>query len=329
MKNLLKKYFNSELSVTEFNSFSKYISNDKNKEEIFAEMYSLWIDQNSDTTVPIKENQALLDKIKLKIAVNKQTSQIKKIRLYSILYKIVALFIIALFVTNIYLFNKNTENNFSNNTQKISVPFGSTSRITLPDGSIVSVNSGSTISYNSDFINNRKINLDGEAYFEVVKSKKTFIVSTYLGDIEVKGTSFNVKAYEENGRFETTLVEGSVTIRNIDGTIEKTILPNEQAVCTSKKIKIQKVDVNLHTSWMSNILIFKEEPLNNLVLTLRRKYNVSFNFENEELLKIKFTGTIRNESISEVMSMISKTAQISCSFDKKKRIIVFKKINQK
>lgn len=225
----------------------------------------------------------------------------------------------------------------------IEAPFGSRARLTLADGTKVWLNAGSQLKYSSRFAqHNRKVILNGEAYFDVAKDEKNqFIVSTSQLDIKVFGTQFNVKAYSEENTIQTTLVEGSVTIerKGIGGRGERTVTlnPNETATFyisdkkdempakpvekedmqnkesrNSEKLEIlSNINPVVFTSWKDSKWIIDSDPLSGLAVKLERRYNVKIIIDKKELRDYKFSGTIKDETLEQVLNVIKLTAPIN------------------
>ena len=205
--------------------------------------------------------------------------------------------------------------------QKIITPFGAKTNIQLPDSSIVWLNSGSALSFPSHFGENRPVTLTGEAFFEVVKSKKPFIVSTGYGDVEVQGTSFNVKAFT-NENFQATLVSGSVKVKEKTTGNEVALRPGQQAAITGNKVNVKQVETELFTSWKDGKLIFKGEHFPSVAKWLERWYNVKIELaDDKRLSEISYTGTLEMESFSEVLQLLKVTAPVDYSYNKKTRTI--------
>ncbi len=197
-------------------------------------------------------------------------------------------------------------------------PKGSVSEMILPDGSVIFLNAGSRIKYSIDGKNGiREVFLTGEAWFEVAKNKnKPFVVHTPFYDVHVTGTQFNVKAYEADKEVTTTLEEGEVVIKATESykLAEDVILkPGEQVVLNkeSRELNIKIVNTNWYTSWKDNKLIFVNMNMKELVVLLERKYGVEIDVNNKEILKLHFDGTIKNESIIEIMEILKKTLPIN------------------
>jgi ferric-dicitrate binding protein FerR (iron transport regulator) len=204
-------------------------------------------------------------------------------------------------------------------TQSISTPYGGKTHFVLPDGSSVWLNSGSTFSYPSRFDGERIVELTGEAYFNVEKQKEPFKVKTKYGEVEVFGTEFNVKAYE-NETFLTTLESGAVVFTNIYGKQAK-LEPGTQVLFDNENFKLRRVETKLFTSWKDGKLIFRDEPLQNIISQLERWYNVEIELQDERIKNLKYNGTIEMETFSEVLELIKVTTPIKYSFDRKTRVL--------
>lgn len=196
-------------------------------------------------------------------------------------------------------------------------PRGSVSELQLPDGSNIFLNSGSKIKYSVEGNKRlREVFLEGEAWFDVGKNeKKPFVVHTPFYDVKVTGTQFNVKAYPEDHFITTTLESGEVIIKpSGDRFIFKEVLlkPGQQMVFDSnaKSIDIDQVSTSWFTSWKDNKLIFVNMSFKELITVLERKYGVDIEVENTQILDYHFDGTIKNETIFEILEIIKKTLPI-------------------
>lgn len=185
---------------------------------------------------------------------------------------------------------------------------GVRSEIILPDNSKVWLNAESTISHQKTFDDRKRIvHLKGEAFFDVKHNAgKPFIVKTGAVDITVLGTSFNVMAYEDNDRVETTLVKGAVSING------KKLRPGEQAVFykKSKKTTINMVNTDIYTSWREGKLMFDNQKLSTICKKLERWYDVDIAIDSNLQQNYRYTLTIRNETIDEVMRLLELTSPV-------------------
>lgn len=190
------------------------------------------------------------------------------------------------------------------------VPRGGEYMLILSDDTKVWLNSESVLRYPSYFAGNeRRVYIEGEAYFQVAKDASSpFIVESMGMDIRVTGTEFNVMAYKEKDRIETTLVEGSVVV-NAGGQVVA-MSPNMQAVFSKNNGRLitRNVRAELFSSWKNGIFEFDDLPLREIVEQLGRWYNVDFVFEDESLADTRFTGaTEKLKPITFILDLIKDT----------------------
>lgn len=161
---------------------------------------------------------------------------------------------------------------------QLCVPYGKRASLTLADGTSLWVNAGTTVIYPTTFPDNkREIYVDGEVYAEVQRDEnRPFLVKTDKLEIYVLGTSFNVSAYKEDALKRIVLVNGSVDIR-LNG-INTRLSPNQLYTYTGQGSSVETVNAEIYTSWREGIYIFKDEPIENILLQLARYYNVTMIF---------------------------------------------------
>jgi ferric-dicitrate binding protein FerR (iron transport regulator) len=241
-------------------------------------------------------------------------------RYYHLAAPLAAAFIVGFVIAALVFWNTQKTEKLAEVQQKISAPFGARAQFMLPDSSLVWLNSGSELLFPSHFEGKRPVHLTGEAYFEVKKGESPFVVSSVYGEVEVKGTSFNVKAYHDD-LFETTLVEGKVNVLAEKGE-EVALRPGYQAVYTKNGFEVEQVETGLYTSWTEGQLILRKEYLPKLAKRLERWYNVKIELDNDKRLEdIHYTASIEMESFSEVLNLLKVTASVDYTWDKKTRVI--------
>jgi len=193
----------------------------------------------------------------------------------------------------------------------IKIPYGKKFQLQLSDGTLVHLNSGTTLKYPVKFIagQNRQVFLDGEAYFDVAKDKKhPFIVNADQLNIRVLGTHFNVSNYPEDNVTDVVLVEGSVGMYNTNeefNSDKNTILkPGYKGTFNKENTKIftKPVITDIYTSWINGGLTFRNMSFKNIITKLERRYNVTIINKNEKLANEKFNASFSDESIEKVMS---------------------------
>jgi hypothetical protein len=213
---------------------------------------------------------------------------------------------------------------------ELTVPNGKKMKLVLSDGSIVHLNSGSSIRFPTYFINgkNRSVVLEGEAFFDVAKDKKhPFVVNANKLNIRVLGTKFNVSAFSEDQLVSTVLVEGSVSLsrKNVLNQVDSPVLlsPGNKATWnkSQKNIEIEKVDTTIYTAWMDGDIVFEHLPFKSIVKKLERHFNVTIINTNKKLDDEIFTATFDEESIEQIMNTFCKSYPMKYIINKNKIII--------
>lgn len=211
-------------------------------------------------------------------------------------------------------------------------PYGQITNLTLFDGTKVSLNSGTTLKYASNYSEkDRSVILEGEALFEVVKDKeRPFVVTAGESKIKVHGTVFEVKAYPADPFVETVLVEGKVEF--LDKNRSVFLEPGERLKLTKKTNQLKKDLVNAaeYTAWVGGQIYFYEESLKDLIIRLERWYEVSFEFEDDQIGEITFTGVINKEkSLDYILDVIELTNKVVFEKNENKIIVRSAKKNRK
>lgn len=219
-----------------------------------------------------------------------------------------AVFLLGLICFGTVLFISRTEGETPTWETVIETGIGERSKITLPDGSGIWINSCSAISYNNTYgEKERSVRLKGEAYFEVnTDTVKPFLVHADIFTYRVTGTSFNVYSFDNENEVSIALLEGGVTIE-FGNTAEK-LSPGEAFTYnkTSGEHKRSAIDVNRLSSWRNGELIFENMTFEELAKRLERSFNVQFAFENEKVKKESLGGSFHNyESLETIMKVIS------------------------
>ena len=195
----------------------------------------------------------------------------------------------------------------------LKVPRGGEFRLKLSDGTNVYLNSASDLKYPVRFNEKeRTVYLSGEAYFEVEKDSTChFIVKAGEMEVEALGTAFNVRAYEEDKKLTATLFEGKV--RTAVGKDEVILRPDESLSFdkVSRKMQVSKDIAAYARMWKDNELFFKGETLQEVAVMLDRLYNVQVRFASEKVKHYRFSGVIKNNSLENVIELISLTAPIT------------------
>jgi len=193
----------------------------------------------------------------------------------------------------------------------LEAPKGGQYQITLIDGTKVWLNAASTLKYPTCFEGDeRKVELIGEAYFEVTKGKKRpFRVVSDNQEIEVLGTHFNVNAYSDEDAIRTTLLEGSVKVcRKSAIRDNKILIPGQQSVLTPGVFSVKEVDIEEVVAWKEGYFIFDNDNLTMIMRKLERWYDVDVNCKGIADNRTKITGMIsRKTELAEVLRLLEET----------------------
>lgn len=230
--------------------------------------------------------------------------------------------------------NGSARSGITRSVNEITTRPGSKSKVELPDGSVVWLNAGSKLTYNKEFGQTlREVTLSGEGFFDVAKMKdKPFIIHTSNINIKVLGTVFNVKAYPEDKRTETSLIRGriEVTIKNrpndkiILAPSEKLVVENDEAQAVKATAKpgagsdeprsqgplvaVNKLRYNLtdssvaETEWIRNRLVFRDESLRDLAVRMERWYGVTIDITDQQLADVRLNGTFNDETLPQALN---------------------------
>jgi len=201
--------------------------------------------------------------------------------------------------------NSNEDGLISNNT--ISTPKGGNYQVILPDGSNVTLNAASSLTFPTSFKGTeRSVILDGEAYFEVTKNAlMPFRVKAGQQVVEVLGTHFDISAYQDEPIMKTTLLEGSVKVKYSNAS--ETIKPGQQTVIQltgDKTIQVRNANLEKEIAWKNGIFSFENDDLKSIMRQISRWYDASVIYEGD-FPDDKFIGGIsRNSKLSEVSKIL-------------------------
>ncbi len=310
---LLKKYINNKCSSAEVNLIIKWlkeeadcISNHRMVREIWHEpvqIYNHYEDEKFELILDKIHHKINLLKPKKQKSTGNSIQQINKIFI-----RIAAVLFIPLLLAFLFILHTSRSEiqeltrKGSDNIDVIS-PIGSRTYIELPDGTKVHLNHGSKLSYPRRFIGKeRNVELSGEAYFTVAHNPgKPFRVDVNHAIITATGTEFNVMAYPGQQNIETTLVKGKIVFQD-----SKKMEPGEHlsySIKTGHYI-CDKTDILKYISWKDGVLIFKDDPLEEIAFKLSRWYNVDFIFKDNSVKDIPYTATFVDETLVQILDLL-------------------------
>jgi transmembrane sensor len=362
---LIIKYLEGKSTLNESKQIAEWLDKDEQNKIYFIALKKAFIELKLNAHQDDSETEEAYLKFLEKATHEKNKNSLEETLEFSLFtnhfWRYAAILIIFFAVGGgAFLTGRMTNKVQNNNYCEISAPLGGKSSIILPDGTKIWLNAGSKIKYDGKFdITSRELFLEGEAYFDVAKKNKPFIVHTSDIDIRVYGTSFNVKSYPDEDRIETTLVEGLIRIEQKESdetlylspkeklvfhklnkelevkepskdTIEKTVkTPAHQEILKIEEGNFIEISKNVNTeesvSWKDGSLVFNQETLENLAKKLERKYDISFKFENEDLKNYSFSGTLRDFPLEQVLQAIKYTSPIDYTINEKSVVLSFNK----
>lgn len=209
--------------------------------------------------------------------------------------------------------------------QKISVPAGQRINLELSDGTVVWLNSRTTIQYPAEFVGKKRtVKIDGEAYFEVAHNRqKPFIVETHKGNVEVLGTKFDVEAYSDNDSFVTSLMEGSVKVTR-DGK-EVILKPEQMSYIHNGQLAVAPIEDFNSYRWREGLICFRDETFANIMTKFEKCYGVVIKIENHNVRDYRCTGKFRqSDGISYALRVLQKDIKFNFQRDEDNHIIYIK-----
>lgn len=306
---IISKILAKEASVEEILVFSQWLAEKEENRVEFATLKSYW-DAEVTSTNRISSDLSF-DRMQRQMSAGQRK---RKIIRYSLsIASSIVLFICLGLLSQLYIQGRKA-GRLPDKEFTVTADKGQRASVTLPDGSVVWLNSNTTLTYSNEYgKDERLVNLNGEAYFDVSRMKDCrFIVRTGTVDVTALGTTFNVRAYEEDTEVTTTLFEGSVQV-SIAGRIAL-LEPNQTATFnkeTRKLIASAPEHPEYAVMWKDNHLAFTGQTLGEIATTLHRLYNIHFEFSSESIRDYRFRGVILNKSLDNVIELISLTAPIT------------------
>ena len=243
------------------------------------------------------------------------------------LTKVAAVLLLPVLLFTVWLFysQHNLTQQYSNllenrYEQKVTVvaPIGARVLVDLPDGSKAWLNSGSEISYPIVFnAIERRVSLTGEACFKVETSETPFFVSNLGPEIKVYGTEFNVNSYKDEDFVTVALGKGKVSLE-LNGK-EEFLSPGQVSFFDKKQnsIAIKSSDIKQYNGWREGKYIFMDTPLSSILRILQRQQNVKIHLLNPELGNYRYKLSINNESLEQILHLLSISAPIQYNYKRK------------
>ena len=322
---LIATYLTEGLDKNALAELKAWIAASPENEDYFIQQREVWFSAVSREAASKYNKDKAFDTFKNRIGSRKQVEKAprQEFRL-SALWRYAAIIAVILAVGCFSYWQ--VGGNVKDSVADISVeaPLVSRTKLYLPDGTLFWLNAGSLMTYSQGFgLDNRKVELEGEGYFEVHRNEKLpFFVKTKDLQLQVLGTKFNFRDYPEDHEVVVSLLEGKVELNNLLKKEKEAFLaPDERAILNKANglMTVETVTASNASQWTDGYLFFDEELLPDIVKELERSYNVNIHIANDSLNKFRFYGNFvrREQSIQEVLDALASTEKIQYKIEER------------
>ncbi|WET01774.1 FecR domain-containing protein [Flavobacterium sp. YJ01] len=202
---------------------------------------------------------------------------------------------------------------------------GEKKEIFLEDGSVIVLNSNSSITYPEQFEDTRNIQLVGQAYFKVFRDiKRPFIVQTHDVIVRVLGTSFDINSYEHHNT-KVSVISGKVEVSSPTGKKVQIIKDQQADLIKNSDLQISTENSEDKIAWISNTIMLKNTTLSETVKIIENWYNVDITIENQELNNLTISGKFKDEKLENVLESIAYLKNLKINYTTKNQITIRKK----
>ncbi len=319
LQHTIQKYSEAKLKLSEQLELSEQLADEQNgtAEEV---LHDDWKAQLESDTFSDLNLAPILNRIHHQIRIN-ENEKIIPFSWLQTFQRIAAILILPLIISFLaYFYFQGNSPAVPVSYAEIQCPLGVRTKFQLPDGSTGFLNSGSRLKYPVQFTGERKVELVGEAFFDVVHNAEIpFHVNTRNLNIKVLGTTFNVIANEDETTEEVVLQTGSVNVSSKDGKQLEVLVPNEKLTMDTENGTVTKKDVEAmqYTTWKDGKLVFRNENMQQVARRLSRWYNAEVIINDRQLEDYTFHATFIDEPLDEVLKLLSLTTPISFKEEKR------------
>lgn len=328
----LLDFSTGKYSYNDYLNVKHWFTNVRDDVKVEKQLFNQW--QEFSDSPNTKSLQSIFQKIQYQILLEEKNDEKGKSIWYY--YRRIAAILIPIIAISatLYFLSTPTQNTVLS-WYEINVPEGTRIEFMLPDSTSGWLNSGAKLKYPAEFSRHRKVELIGEAFFNVKhKEHSDFTVGVTDMDIKVLGTKFNVSAYGDEAVTEVVLKEGKVEVNGRTASFSQVLHPGEKISYNHEKksLNADAVDPNLYTAWKDGYLVINNESLEQAAKKLERWYGVEISIQDEALKKFRFKATFQEEPLEEVLRFIAMTTPITYKIEtrgqdlngilKKKQVII-------
>jgi transmembrane sensor len=343
-KELLEKYCNNTCTSEELSSVLEWFAGNARTPEGKVLLFKIWEDQPDELMnlkidfdfvldkihheVNLFQSKKLLEKADLNVIKFRRRENFMKILTRAAAILMLPVLSFGMYMSLKYQSAKNDQMIVNLAFNEVFSSVDAITKVTLPDGTFVWLNHNSSLKYPAMFHGKtRSVELNGEGYFEVVhNSKIPFIVKA--GEIEViaRGTTFNLLAYPDEDKIETSLINGHVELqrKTPEGALVPLIRmkPTDLTIFqkSNNEISTRTISDDRYYSWKEGKLVFNKEPIGEVVKKLSRWFNCDIQVKDTELLDLTYTATFVNETLPQVMELMALVSPVKYSISDRKEI---------
>lgn len=322
---LIANYLTEGLDKNALDELKTWIAASAENQQYFIRQREIWFSAVSCEAASVYDKDKAFENFRNRVESQKEIQSTSR-RGFSLSalwrYAAVVAIIIAVGCISYWQGEVNVKDTFADIS--VEAPLGSKTKLYLPDGTLVWLNAGSRMTYSQGFgVDNRKVELEGEGYFEVKRNEKIpFFVKTKDLQLQVLGTKFNFRDYPEDHEVVVSLLEGKVGLNNLLREEKEAVLsPDERAVLNKANglLTVESVTASNASQWTDGYLFFDEELLPDIAKELERSYNVKIHIANDSLKTFRFYGNFvrREQNIQEVLEALASTEKMQYKIEER------------
>lgn len=322
---LIANYLTEGLDKNALDELKTWIDASAENQQYFIRQREIWFSAVSREAASVYDKDKAFENFRNRVESQKEIQSTSR-RGFSLSalwrYAAVVAIIIAVGCISYWQGEVNVKDTFADIS--VEAPLGSKTKLYLPDGTLVWLNAGSRMTYSQGFgVDNRKVELEGEGYFEVKRNEKIpFFVKTKDLQLQVLGTKFNFRDYPEDHEVVVSLLEGKVGLNNLLREEKEAVLsPDERAVLNKANglLTVESVTASNASQWTDGYLFFDEELLPDIAKELERSYNVKIHIANDSLKTFRFYGNFvrREQNIQEVLEALASTEKMQYKIEER------------
>jgi ferric-dicitrate binding protein FerR (iron transport regulator) len=313
---IITKYLAGSADNGEIINLGKWINDSEENKKYFEQLKNIWETTSKDYFPKNIKTDKALENVLQRIS---GRSHVRKLWFYW--EKIAAVLLIPLLFGSIIWFNHGSKSVISSTQpvySEVYATFGTRTALKLIDGTLVWLNSGTSLRYPDKFVGKqRNVYLNGEASFEVANNASMpFNVQTSSLSIKATGTKFDVSDYSSDFKSEVILVSGKIFVNKLDTNGTNRLLselnPNQHLVFNrhTKTFSLNDEDTYKYIAWKEGKLVFRNEPMNEVVKKLSQVFNVDIELKGSALQNYCYRATFQEESLNEILKLLKMSSPI-------------------